>query len=227
MLKTNYNEEFCMANDFNGDFFLALMEAGFLIMSMELKEPEAGGEKNIDGQGGRFFLLLPKLHLTRSVLFFSDLRIKKRIRPLLSRYELRTDTDFDLILDKCIQKHGDAWLTPPLVENLKNMHRDSTQKQKGARPFSFALYRNGELKAGEFGVVVGRVYTSYSGYYEEDNAGTVQIILMAQWMEKSGFDFLDLGMPMDYKSSLGAQNIEPQHFVELFRKARGPLHNES
>ena len=67
---------------------------------------------------------------------------------------------------------------------------------------------------------MGRVYTSYSGYYEEDNAGTVQMILMAQRLEELGFDFLDFGMPLDYKTALGAKNIEPRHFVELFRAAR-------
>jgi Leu/Phe-tRNA-protein transferase len=67
---------------------------------------------------------------------------------------------------------------------------------------------------------MGRVYTSYSGYYEEDNAGTAQIILMAQWLDNIGFDFLDLGMPLDYKTDLGARNITPNRFVELFRTAR-------
>jgi Leu/Phe-tRNA-protein transferase len=154
--------------------------------------------------------------LLRSALFFSELRIKKSIRPFLSRYELRVDTDFDCIVDKCVEIHGSDWLTPPLVEILKNLH----QSAMPARPVSFGVYRDGELKAGEFGVLIGRVYTSYSGYYEEDNAGTVQMILMAQWMNKTGFDFLDLGMPLDYKTGLGARNIEPGRFVELFRAAR-------
>jgi Leu/Phe-tRNA-protein transferase len=87
-------------------------------------------------------------------------------------------------------------------------------------PVSFGVYRDGELKAGEFGVVTGRVYTSYSGYYEEDNAGTAQIILMAQWLRKSGFDFLDFGMPLDYKTFLGARTLNPRSFVEIFRNAQ-------
>ena len=239
MLDTDYSEEFCLARDFEEDFIRALMEAGFLVMSTELKDDdETAAEEPPDYQSGdpsdnhpddypkdiypkdRFFILLPKLHLIRSVLFFPELHIKKRIRPLLSSYELRIDTDFNIILDKCLQKHGEAWLTPPLVEIIKNLRKNTTASCKGARPFSFALYRDGELKAGEFGIVMGRVYTSYSGYYDEDNAGTVQMILMVQWMEKNGFDFLDFGMPLDYKSDLGAQNIDPRRYVELFRKAK-------
>ena len=209
LLKTDYDEEFCVAANFDEEFIARLMEAGFLVMSTELK--------NNDDQEEPIYILLPKLHLVRSVLFYPELRIKKSIRPFLSNYELAVDTDFDLVLDKCVQTHGDAWLTPPLVEILKSMEKKNDSRVK---PVSFAVYRNGELKAGEIGVVTGQVYTSYTGYHEENNAGTVQMILMAQWLEKTGFDFLDFGMPLDYKTSLGAQNVSPRRFVELFRAAR-------
>ena len=214
MLARAYSEEFCLARDFEEDFIHRLMEAGFLVMSMELKDDVAG--ETGDGEE-RFFILLPKLHLVRSVLFFSELHVKKSIRPFLSRYELRVDTDFDLIIDRCISIHGSAWLTPPLVETLKSLRR---RRDIRAKPVSFGVYREGELKAGEFGVVLGRVYTSYSGYYEEANAGTAQMILMTQWLQKTGFDFLDFGMPMDYKAGLGARDIALGYFVELFRRAR-------
>jgi len=216
MLETDYSEEFCLAKDFDEAFIIRLMAAGFLVMSMELKD-EDYGEENESEETEPFYILLPKLHLIRSALFYPDLRIKKSIRRLLSHYELRVNTDFDFILDKCVQIHGSDWLTTPLVEILKNIHHGSTD----TRPFSFAVYREGELKAGEIGVVVGRVYTSYSGYYEEDNAGTVQMILMTRWLGKNGFAFLDLGMPLDYKTSLGAKDISPDRFVEIFRDARG------
>ena len=216
MLETDYSEEFCIAKDFDEGFIRCLMVAGFLVMSMELKDEDSGDE-NKNEEAEPFYILLPKLHLVRSALFFPDLHIKKSIRRFLSQYELRVDTDFDFILDKCVQIHGSDWLTPPLVRILKSIHRNNT----GARPFSFAVYREGKLKAGEIGVVIGQVYTSYSGYYEEDNAGTVQMILMTRWLEKNGFVFLDLGMPLDYKTDLGAKDISPRRFVELFRSARG------
>ena len=219
LLEANYSEEFCLARDFEEDFISRLMEAGFLVMSTELRDDES--EKTDVQESGsvkdNFFILLPKLHLSRSALFFAELHVKRSIRPLLSRYELRVNTDFDFILDKCIRIHGEDWLTPPLVKILKSIRRRGDLRIK---PVSFGVYLNGELKAGEIGVVVGRVYTSYSGYYEENNAGTVQMILMAEWLQKTGFDFLDLGMPLDYKTLLGARDITPRRFIELFRTGR-------
>jgi Leu/Phe-tRNA-protein transferase len=84
---------------------------------------------------------------------------------------------------------------------------------------SFALYRNGKLVAGEFGIKTGGVYTSYSGYYDEKNAGTVQMILTTMYLQEQGFAFFDLGMPLDYKNMLGARDISPQEFVSHFRAA--------
>ena len=206
MLKTCYSEEFCLSFDFSSDFIAHLMEAGFLVMSARFGEPT----KN-EAQG---YLLLPKLHLSRSALFFENLHIKKSIKRYLGKYELRPDSDFEYIVERCLEKHGDDWLTSPLVDAIKKIRKE---KYYGVNPVSFALYREGRLVAGEFGVMCGKVYTSYSGYYDEDNAGTVQLILSARYLKENGFSFFDLGMPMPYKNDLGALDISPEEFVRLFR----------
>lgn len=215
MLATNYNEEFCVAEDFSPEFIARLMEAGFLVMS--IKVPEKDGKFS--------YVLLPKLHLERSALFFEDLHIKKSIRKHINRYELHADVEFEHIVDRCVEKHGNDWLTPPLVDSIKKI-RTSSQlvnpqifiPTATACPTSFALYRDNKLVAGEFGIVCGKVYTSYSGFYDEDNAGTVQLILTTRYLEENHFTFFDLGMPLDYKTDLGAENIAPQEFVSLFRE---------
>ena len=205
----SYPEEFCLALDFDPVFIARLMAAGFIVMSFLSSNPE---EANQDGQ----FILFPKHHLIRSCLFYPELHVKKSIKSRLPLYDLHFDSDFDLILDKCIESHGDDWLTPPLVAAIRKIR--STLGMP-VRPVSFALYRDGKLKAGEFGIMAGRVYTSYSGYYKEGDAGTVQMILSARYLEKAGVDFWDLGMPLDYKLSLGAREISRGEFMERFERA--------
>jgi len=213
MLATDYNEEFCVADDYSPEFVIKLMEAGFLVMAMDYVF-ESGEEINV---------LLPKLHLVRSALLFENLRIKKSIRRYLKLYELKPDSDFEYILDRCVEKHGADWLTPGLVNCIKKIRElTAADNEKpapfnGARPVSFALYREGKLTAGEFGIISGKVYTSYSGFHEESNAGTVQLILTTQYLQENGFSFFDLGMPMNYKTDLGATDISPYEFVMLFR----------
>jgi Leu/Phe-tRNA-protein transferase len=206
LIRTNYKEEFCVSPSFDPFFTARLMAAGFLVMSMEL-----------DGS----FILLPKLHLERSVIFFPGLHEPGSARRLIPRYELRQDSDFDPILDHCIETHGDDWLTPPLAKSFRLLWKDPAQETVSrARLACFGLYRQGELRAGEFGVIAGKVYTSYSGWYDEDSAGTVQMLLTGRRLRDLGFAFWDLGMPMEYKARLGAQNIERKRFLELFRNAR-------
>ena len=207
LLETGYNKDFCVSPDFDSVFIARLMKAGFLVMSSRILDPEVEDDED-------YFILLPKLHLTRSVLSFDNLHIKKSIKRHLNRFELRPDTDFDYILDRCIQVHGDDWLTPPLAAAIRDIRQN---KLHGIYPTSFALYQNGKLVAGEFGIISGRVYTSYSGYYDESNAGTVQLILTTHYLRKNGFAFFDLGMPLDYKTDLGATDVSPWEFVQCFR----------
>ena len=174
----NYSEDLCIGRDFESGFIARLMAAGFLVMSEVLS--------GASPEEGNITILLPKHHLVRSCLFFPDLHIKKSIRSKLSLYDLRFDSDFDIILDKCLAIHGRGWLTAPLVDALREMR---AEKKPPVRPVSFGLYRNGELRAGEFGIIAGRIYTSYSGYFEETNAGTAQMILTAQYLERNSFAF--------------------------------------
>ena len=224
MLTTGYNEEFCIALDWDPLFIARLMKAGFLIMSETMND--------VDEEGTIFKrdIVLPKLHLGRSALYFGNLHVKRSIKRHLSRYELRFDTDFNTIMDKCLKTHGEGWLTPSLVQTLFLLRPDHLLHKWSGEPIlkpvefplpvSFSLYRNGHLVAGEFGVISGRVYTSYSGYKEENNAGTVQMILMVRALEEAGFAFLDFGMPLDYKTDLGALDISPEKFTILFRAAQ-------
>jgi Leu/Phe-tRNA-protein transferase len=225
MLAAAYAEEFCIALDWDPYFIARLMKAGFLVMSQTVPEEDDNGNVVL------YSLVLPKLHLVRSALFFKNLHIKKSVKAHLPRYELRFNTDFETVVNKCVETHGSGWLTPSLVEclfairklsRLENAPEHPAEPAPAAfpEPVSFGLYRGGELKAGEFGVICGRVYTSYSGFKTENNAGTVQMILMIRALEEAGFDFLDFGMPLDYKTDLGALDISPDEFVKIYRAAQ-------
>ena len=230
MIVSGYDEEFCIGLDWDPLFISRLMKAGFLVMSVTLSADEDNTDAAENSVNQSIDLVLPKLHLIRSALFFENLHIKHSIRPYLTRYELRFDTDFETIVNKCIQIHGEIWLTPSLLKSIFSLRDENILPGERKlpvlspavfpQPVSFSLYRDGILKAGEFGVICGRVYTSYSGFKTENNAGTVQMILMVHALEKAGFDFLDFGMPLDYKTDLGAMNISPEEFVKIFRLAQ-------
>ncbi len=208
LIAENYPDEFCIAQSFAPDFIQSLMEAGFLVMSV---------------RDGADTFLLPKLHLERSILFFKNLHISKSVKPQLSRYTLKPFDAIEPILEACIATHGDDWLTEPLQKALLQLSwsaaGDGPPPQK-AFCSAFGLYRGSTLAAGEFGVFYGGVYTSYSGFYTENSAGTVQMVLTARFLEQKGFTFWDLGMPLEYKTRLGAAGVDRTTFIRMFREAR-------
>jgi Leu/Phe-tRNA-protein transferase len=203
ILKTKYPEEVCLSTDWSLQFISNLMYAGFLVMSFRLK----------DG----YIILAPKHHTVRNVIFFDELHIGKTMKRLLPRYTLKADDDFNLILDKCVEVHGDGWLTPPLAVSIKLLKENP---QNNIKPFAFGVYKNGALEAGEFGVIAGNVYTSYSGYFEAASAGRAQMLLTSKWLQNNGFAFWDLGMPLPYKYTLGARDLSFNEFISLFRQNR-------
>jgi Leu/Phe-tRNA-protein transferase len=205
IVQTGYKEEFCLALSFEKSFIAGLMEAGFLIMS-EYVDP-----------GRTHAVIEPMHHLTRSVLFLDRVHEGKTIQRFLPRYEFAFDRDFDRIIDRCAEVYGEGWLTKPLINAIRSV---KALGKKELTPAAFSVYRGGELKAGEFGVIAGRVYTSYSGYHDENNAGKAQMVLTARWLKERGFAFWDLGMPLPYKDRLGAKNVSLKKFLRLFRTAR-------
>ncbi|MDR0642870.1 MAG: GNAT family N-acetyltransferase [Treponema sp.] len=220
----SYREEFCLALDFSAPFVARLMAAGFLVMSaISGAEP---GEKAI---------LLPEMHQKRSVLFFGNLHEGRTVKRLIPRYELKTGglgreaedpALFGMVLERCAQVHGEDWLTPALRQSFHTLYRTQGAggrkfSRKSPRMAAFGLYRGGRLVAGEFGAAAGRVYTSYSGYKEENSAGSVQLVQTGRWLRDSGFAFWDLGMILPYKELLGAQALDRGEFLELFRQAQG------
>ncbi|MDR2177516.1 MAG: leucyl-tRNA--protein transferase [Treponema sp.] len=227
----SYREEFCLALDFSPAFIARLMTAGFLVMSVIPDDTGPGGA-----------ILLPEMHLERSVLFFDKLHESRSARRLIPRYELRVDglgqeTEtgtgngglflFDTVVERCAQVHGEDWLTPRLRRGFHALRKaqmpdtgDRENSAAGPRMVSFGLYQEGRLTAGEFGAAVGGVYTSYSGYKDENSSGTVQLIMTGRLLRDRGFAFWDLGMPLPYKERLGAQIVTRREFLERFHKAR-------
>ena len=83
----------------------------------------------------------------------------------------------------------------------------------------------GELVAGEVGYTIGRTYTSLSGFSsrkkEHANTGTLQLVLLAGYLQAEGFLFWNLGHPsMEYKTRLGAEILPRRQFLNRWEEAR-------
>jgi Leu/Phe-tRNA-protein transferase len=213
LLASGYPDEFCLFPRFEPEFVAGLAAAGFLVMSQPLPGPNGAPGPAIG---------LAKLHLVRSLLDPADLREGATPRRLARRYEFVADGDFPAALAGCAAVHGEDWLTAELRAAFLELWSGKANiwSRFRLRPMAFCLYRGGHLVAGEFGMLAGAVYTSYSGFRIEDSAGSVQLLLTGRWLRGRGAAFWDLGMPLAYKTSLGARELDRADFIARFRCGR-------
>lgn len=109
-----------------------------------------------------FDVLLGKLHSERCVIHdWADLRkIEKGHRKRAKKYTISVDTDFELVLDKCVETHGRGWLSTSLTRTWIECYRGNGELALWEPKFhSFELWNDkGELVAGEVGIQVGMIF---------------------------------------------------------------------
>lgn len=164
--------------------------------------------------------LLPKLHRLRSVLFFDEIRPRTSVRRRARSLVLTANREFDACLESCARVHGEDWLSPGLRSLFSELYRDPPLKL--LRLHSIEAWDKDErcLCAGEIGYSYGMVYTSLSGFYAQSGAGSVQLLATAGLLRGMGVDFWDLGMPLAYKSDLGARELGRGEFLSALRHSR-------
>jgi Leu/Phe-tRNA-protein transferase len=150
-----------------------------------------------------------------TILSLNNVHEPKSALRLLKKYELKPDFNFDIIVDKCSEIHGIKSYSQETFNYYKRLYREKDERFKF---ISFALYRDNELKAGEFGCIIGKIYFSYCGYHEESSSGTVQMIKMFRFLKEESFTYCNLGATTEkykYKYRFGAIDISRNEYLKL------------
>jgi Leu/Phe-tRNA-protein transferase len=162
-----------------------------------------------------------------AVLFFDNLHISKKVEKLLRKddYEFKVHKNFEDIIDKINEYHGDSWIVKEYKQTLLNLKNYKDNIDFELIACSIEDKTTKKIVAGEIGYKVGAVYTSLSGFSSKErrfnNYGKLQLVLLAKYLEKNGFSFWNLGHPyMKYKFDLGATLHKRKDFLNIFRKYR-------
>ena len=203
----NMRKNYYWSNDFSPQYYIAQAQAGFIAVTDSYEEEE---------------LLLPEIQYSYALLDFKDLHISKKVKKLLTTQDLTLEItpELDEVTAHIRASHKHCWLSESYLATLK-----ATQVLKDDfQVLSIGLRNNGSLIAGEIGYIIGNTYTSLSGFSSKENQyrnyGTVQLVLLAQYLEAEGFSFWNLGQPyMTYKLALGAKIYERQDFLKRWFSA--------
>lgn len=206
----NMTNDYYWSDDWSEEFYIALAKAGFISTTHD----------SIDG-----LVLLPELQYEYAILDFKDLHVGKKIKKLLKTddYEFCIDAGFDEVLTKLSEQHKYNWLKEDYVKVLQSIH---IKPSKNFKLISVELIckKTTKLIAGEVGYIIGKTYTSLSGFSSREkeyaNYGTLQLVLLSQYLEKNSFDFWNLGHPqMEYKKRLGCKIYSRDDFLQRWDKS--------
>ena len=222
----NYDNDFWfMSSSFDINLIEKLIENGFIIL---------GGKNYINKYNKKWmwdkkfnskkyfssmFMIFAMIYNKYQVLCLNNVYEPKNALRLLDKYELKINTDFDKVIDKCSEIHGEGWLTKKMRNCFKKLYRINNDRFKF---ISFSLYRNNQLKAGEFGCIIGKMYFSYSGYHEESGSGIIQLIKMFRYLKNTGIDFCNFFGASEhggdkYKYKFGVKDISREEYFELLK----------
>lgn len=210
VLADAYGDEFAIFPRIEPDSIESAAVAGFMPMAAVMQSPV-----------GPMSVLVPKLHLERCVLDPCLTHVTRTARRESARYAFGMNTCFGDVARGCLDAHGGDWLVPDLVEAFCRLHEERASRRAAFVSAELWMGSGDDrlLVAGELGYLIGESYASLSGFSRVSGAGTVQLAVLGAVLAASGIQVWDLGMPLDYKLSLGGRAMPRGRFLPLLRRA--------
>jgi len=197
----NMRQHYYWSDDFSAEYYLAQAKAGFIAVTMK---------------NDNKLYLIPEIQKEYALLDFKNLHISKKVKQLLRKKDLKIEIgdDFDELFFKIQNYHIVTWFREVYLEMLKELNT----LDGNCEVITVVIRDKGKIVAGEFGYIIGKTYTSLTGFStrnkQYNNYGTAQLVLLAQYLEKEGFAFLNLGQTyMPYKLKLGAKIYSREAFL--------------
>ncbi len=199
------------SDDWSEEFYIDLAKAGFICTSHDAKEG---------------LVLLPELQYDYAVLDFENLHISKKVKKLMSenRYKLSINSRFNEVVEKFSEQHKYNWLKDEYAQLLKKLHSNTKRSDFKIMSVELLCKDSEELIAGEVGYIIGKTYTSLSGFSSREqlhsNSGNLQLVLLAKYLQKNNLEFWNLGHShMQYKQKLGCKTYSRDKFLQRWNKS--------
>ncbi|MEA1892444.1 MAG: hypothetical protein U9N33_07005 [Campylobacterota bacterium] len=212
LISKDMSNSYYWSDDWSEEFYIELAQAGFISTSYDTK----------DG-----LVLLPELQYDYGILDFKELHVSKKVRNLLrdDSYRFCINTRFDEVVEKISMQHRYNWLKGEYTQLIKKLYLNNT-RQRNFKIISVEIIskETDSVISGELGYIIGKTYTSLSGFSSREkkynNYGTLQLVLLARYLEQNSFCFWNLGHPhMEYKQKLGSKTYPRDQFLKRWNEA--------
>uniref|UniRef100_A0A6B2LGP7 Leucyl/phenylalanyl-tRNA--protein transferase n=1 Tax=Arcella intermedia TaxID=1963864 RepID=A0A6B2LGP7_9EUKA len=164
------------------------------------------------------YAMAVKLSQVECILKYPDLHMEKRSKQRAKQFTVSVNQDFVQVVEKCVKVKGENWLCAPLRRSFIEIHRNP--HLYGPKLISFEVWEGDNLVAGELGHVIGKIYTSLTGFYERTGTGTIQLCATGQLLHEAGIEIWDFEMSHPYKLAIGAKEIPRETWIQLHKEYR-------
>jgi leucyl/phenylalanyl-tRNA---protein transferase len=157
---------------------------------------------------------------TRSLLFFDELHIAKRLRRQMrhERYTVTFDRDFEGVIAGCADNRAKrwhlTWITPKIMRAYAELF-------DAGHAHSFEVWNErGELAGGGYGVAVGSSFVTESQFSREPNTSKIGFTVLHWHLAHWGFAFNDGKLMTPTCRDMGFREIPRAEFLARLRDAQ-------
>jgi leucyl/phenylalanyl-tRNA---protein transferase len=149
----------------------------------------------------------------RGVIPLDGLVVSRSLRRSCRRYEVRFDTRFRDVVERCAdptRPHG--WITPPFVDAYEELHQLGWAH-------SVETYLDGRLVGGLYGVHIAGLFAGESMFSDATDASKVALVRLVDWLVESRAKLLDVQWTTPHLVSVGAIDVPRPEYLELLAEA--------
>ncbi len=157
--------------------------------------------------------------LDRGILPLDGLRVTRSLRKMLGRYEIRVDTAFAQVLDRCADpKRPGSWIDTRIRDIYTDLHH------RGIVHSVEAWDRDGLLVGGLYGVSVGGLFAGESMFHDPErgrDASKAALVGLVERLRAAGGDerLLDVQWRTDHLATLGVVEIDRADYLDRLDRA--------
>lgn len=160
----------------------------------------------------------------RMVLPPSRFRMRRSLRQTLARlraqgnFEVRFDTQFEVVIRACAQSHRPhqqgTWITEGMIQAYVELHRLGIAH-------SVETWVDGQLQAGLYGINLGRAMFGESMFTRIPDGSKLALAALVGFCLENDIEWIDCQQNTRHLASLGAHEIKRQAFADWLEKVTG------
>ena len=151
----------------------------------------------------------------RGVIPAGALKVRRSLRKAVDRFDVRVDTAFDLVVERCADPSREGrWITEDVAVAYSRLH-----ELGGAH--SVETWQDGELVGGLYGVSIGGLFAGESMFHTVRDASKVALVGLVERFHADGDlrRFVDVQWATDHLMRLGAQEWPRETYLERLADA--------